>query len=67
VLIFLTGSNSVPPMNFGFRGTIAFTDIHQLPIVSICSLTLTFSRKMSTNFKEVMDLVVGCKGFFDQI
>ena len=72
VLIFLTGtcSNSVSPMNFGFGGTITFTDIDQLPTVSICSVTLTFSRKMSTNFKrfkEVMDLVVGCKDFFDQL
>ena len=70
VLVFLTGSDSIPPVGFGLGGTIDFTDIDQLQTSSTCSLTLTLSRKMSTNymqFKEVMDLsVIGSKDFFGQ-
>ena len=66
-MIFLTGCDSIPPLGFNTSPTIEFTNEDQLPISSTCSLTLTFSRKIKTefnDFKEVMDFaVLGSEGF----
>jgi len=67
IVVFLTGSEAVPPLGFDVTPMIDFTDEDQFPKVSTCSLTLTFSRKMKssfTDFKEIMDFaVLGSEGF----
>ena len=67
IMTFLTGCDSIPPLGFSAIPGIDFTDDEQFPTVSTCSLTLTFSRKMTTtfqNFKEVMDhAILGSEGF----
>lgn len=69
VMIFLTGSETVPPLGYGdVNPAIVFTDDDQLPTVSTCSLSLCFPRhNMPTNydeFKARMNLVIlGSHGF----
>ena len=66
-MTFLTGCDSVPPLGFSVIPGIEFTDNEQFPMVSTCSLTLTFSQTMKTDFtdfKEIMDhTVLGSEGF----
>ena len=67
IMIFLTSCDTIPPLGFTINPTIEFIDHDQLPVASTCSLTLTFSQKMNTNFatfKEIMDLaILGSVGF----
>ena len=67
IMIFLTGCDLIPPLGFSVTPAIEFTDDEMFPKASTCSLTLTFSRKVKTNFadfKEIMDLtILGSQSF----
>ena len=72
VMVFLTGSDCVPPLGFGdVTPSILFTDDAVLPTVSTCSLTLRFPRTFLSEFeqfKEKMDFVIlGSQGFFGSV
>lgn len=72
-MVFLTGSDSVPPLGFGdVSPTVEFTDEEVLPTVSTCSLSLCFPRSFPSTeyskFKEKMDFVIlGSQGFFGTV
>ena len=57
-MVFLTGSDIIPPLGFDIDPTIEFTDEEQFPTVSTCSLTLTFSRSLKVDFIKVMDMAI---------
>ena len=46
ILQFMSGSSKIPAIGLDAIPTICFTDIDQLPKVSTCDLSITFSRKM---------------------
>ena len=64
LLEYLTGSSSIPPSGFGYgiQPMILFDDDHDgLPIVSACTLSLTFPTNFPTvenRFKEKMDFAI---------
>ena len=68
ILQFMSGSSRIPATGFDGTPTIRFTDSDQLPKVSTCDLSITFSRKMGNltyeQFNERMTLAIqGSKGF----
>ena len=68
ILQFMSGSSKIPATGFDAIPTICFTDIDQLPKVSTCDLSITFSRKMGNltyeQFSERMTFAIqGSKGF----
>lgn len=68
ILQFMSGSSKIPATGFDATPTICFTDSDQLPKVSTCDLSITFSRKMGNltyeQFTERMTFAIqGSKGF----
>ena len=68
ILQFMSGSGKIPATGFDATPTICFTHIDQLPKVSTCDLSITFSRKMGNltyeQFSEKMTFAIqGSKGF----
>ncbi len=59
VLQFLTGSRLIPAVGFETNLSISFTDVEQLPTVSICTSCLTLPRSYADlylkKFAEKMD------------
>ena len=71
-MVFLTGCDSVPPLDFGdVTPGNQFSDDTALPTVSTCSLTFRLPRNFPTEFeqfKEKMELaVLGSQGFFGTV
>ena len=68
ILQFMSGSSKIPATGFDAIPIICFTDSDQLPKVSTCNLSITFSRKMGNltyeHFSERITFAIqGSKGF----
>ena len=56
ILQFMSGSSKISATGLEAIPTICFTDIDQLPKVSTCDLSITFSRKMGNLTYEKNDI-----------
>lgn len=60
ILMFLTGSDEVPPCGFDVKPVLQFTECNRMPESSTCSITLTLSLVHSDYevFKDKMDFAI---------
>jgi len=60
VLMFLTGTDELPPCGFDVKPTLRFTEFDRMPESSTCTITLTLSLAHTDYevFKEKMDFAI---------
>ena len=66
ILVFFTGSDTIPPLGFPVTASLNFNDQNPYPTASTCSISITLPTKYSAypEFKEKFLFAMTCHGGF---